>query len=67
MGAVRQQGTLVAGEERQQEAISAAIGGQFVMTNGMTVNIEQATQLKNEDSPALEGESKTNIAVNMPF
>ena len=66
-GAVRQNGTLIAGEQRQQEAISAAIGGQFVMASGMTVNIEQATQLKNEDAPEKEGETTTNISVNMRF
>ena len=66
-GAVKQQGSLVAGEERQQEAISAAIGGQFVMASGMTINIEQATQLKNEEEPLEEGETSTNISVNMRF
>ena len=66
-GTVRQNGPLIAGEERQQEAISAAIGGQFVMANGMTINIEQATQLKNEDNPEKEGESSTHISVNMRF
>lgn len=67
IGTVRQKGVLVAGEERQQEAISAAIGGQFIMESGMTVNIEQAKQLKNEDSPEKEGDITTNISVNMPF
>ena len=66
-GTVRQKGPLAAGEERQQEALSAAIGAQFVMTSGMTVNLEQAKQLKNEDSPEKEGEVLTNIAVNMRF
>ena len=66
-GAVKQQGSLVAGEERQQEALSAAIGGQFVMASGMTINIEQATQLKNEEEPSEEGETSTNISVNMRF
>lgn len=66
-GAVRQNGPLIAGEERQQEAISAAIGGQFVMANGMTFNIEQATQLKNEDNRQKEGESSTHISLNMRF
>ena len=66
-GTVRQTGTLVAGEERQQEAISAAVGAQFVMDNGLIVNLERATQLKNEDEPVKEGESTTNISVNMRF
>lgn len=66
-GTVRQTGTLAAGEERQQEAISAAMGAQFVMDNGLIVNLERATQLKNEDEPAKEGESTTNISVNMRF
>ena len=66
-GTVRQTGTLVVGEERQQEAISAAMGAQFVMENGLIVNLEQATQLKNEDEPGKEGESTTNISVNMRF
>ncbi|MGC6517076.1 MAG: ShlB/FhaC/HecB family hemolysin secretion/activation protein [Candidatus Puniceispirillaceae bacterium] len=66
-GTVRQKGPLAAGESRQQEAISAAIGGQFVMASGMTVNIEQSTQLKNEDTPTKEGESSTHISVNMRF
>ena len=66
-GTVRQKGPLAAGEERQQEAISAAIGAQFVMTSGITVNLEQAKQLKNEDSPEKEGEVMTNMAVNMRF
>ena len=66
-GSVRQNGPLVAGERRQQEAISAAVGGQFVMASGMTVNIEQSTQLKNEDNPEKEGESSTFISVNMRF
>ena len=66
-GAVKQQGSLVAGEERQQEALSGAIGGQFVMQSGMTINIEQATQLKNEEEPSKEGETSTNISVNMRF
>ena len=66
-GTVKQNGPLAAGEERQQEAISAAIGGQFVMANGMTINLEQASQLKNEDAPEKEGESMTNISVNMRF
>ena len=57
----------MAGEERQQEALSAAIGGQFVMASGMTINIEQATQLKNEEEPSEEGETSTNISVNMRF
>ena len=66
-GTVRQLGPLVAGESRQQEAISAAIGGQFVMASGITINIEQATQMKNEDNPAKEGETMTNIGLNMRF
>lgn len=66
-GTVRQKGTLVAGEKRQQKALSAAIGAQFVMTSGMTVNIEQATQLKNESTPDKEGEASTHISVNMRF
>ena len=28
------------------------------MASGMTVNIEQSTQLKNEDNPEKEGESR---------
>ena len=66
-GTVRQTGNLVAGEKRQQEAISAALGAQFVMDNGLIVNLERATQLKNEDEPAKEGENTTNISVNMRF
>ena len=66
-GTVRQLGPLVAGERRQQEAISGAIGGQFVMANGLTVNVEQATQLKNRTNPELEGETMTNIGVNITF
>ena len=66
-GSAKQGGTLTAGERRQQEAMSAAIGAQFVLDSGMTVNLEQATQLKNEPEPLKEGESQTNISVNMPF
>ena len=66
-GTVKQQGPLVAGERRQQEALSAAIGAQFVMSSGMTVNVEQATQLKNESNPDNEGEASTHISVNMRF
>lgn len=66
-GTVKQQGPLVAGERRQQESLSAAIGAQFVMSSGMTVNVEQATQLKNETSPDNEGEASTHISVNMRF
>ena len=66
-GTVRQKGPLAAGEARQQEAMSAAIGAQFVMTSGMTVNIEQAKQLKNEDTPETEGDIMTNFALNMRF
>ena len=66
-GTVKQQGPLVAGERRQQEALSAAIGAQFVMSSGMTVNVEQATQLKNESNPDNEGETSTHISVNMRF
>lgn len=66
-GTVRQLGPLVAGERRQQEAISGAIGGQFIMANGVTVNVEQATQLKNRVNPEKEGETMTNIGVNITF
>ena len=66
-GSAKQGGALTAGERRQQEAMSAAIGAQFVLDSGMTVNLEQATQLKNEPEPLKEGESQTNISVNMPF
>jgi len=66
-GTVKQKGPLVAGERRQEEAISAAMGAQFVMASGMTLNIEQATQLKNETTPDKEGEASTHISVNMRF
>ena len=66
-GTVKQKGPLVAGETRQEEALSAALGAQFVMASGMTVNIEQATQLKNESTPDEEGEASTHISVNMRF
>ena len=66
-GTVKQKGPLVAGERRQEEAISAAMGAQFVMASGMTLNIEQATQLKNETNPDKEGEASTHISVNMRF
>ena len=58
-GSAKQGGALTAGEKRQQEAMSAAIGAQFVLDSGMTVNLEQATQLKNEPEP-LKEEGITN-------
>lgn len=66
-GSVRQKGLLTPGQERQQEAITAAIGAQFAMEGGLTIQLERATQVKNEEEPKKEGEDMTNISVNLSF
>ena len=60
-GSLRQNGQLVAGEARKQEAASWGVGASLLMDNGMSVAIERSVQIKNEAEPAREGKGRINM------
>ena len=64
-GAVRQKGALIAGEVRQEEMASYALGAQMLLRQGLSVAMENATILKHPSEPEKEGASTAYLSMNM--
>ena len=66
-GTVSQQGQLIAGEVRSQDAASWGIGATVILKSGFSLAIERSVQIKNPTEPKKEGKGKTNLRVSYNY